>query len=227
MKDVNQKQCSYVVLLMLLGIVLPLESQAQKSIEVGVLGGVAYYNGDINPGKPFVQPKAAYGFLARYNLDNRWALKLSYTYGNIAGSDSISKAVANRNFSFSTSLNELAVTGEFNFWQYSIGSKLHFFTPYIMGGGSFFLYSHKLFNGSVHQNPNKKYSFALIFGYGFKYSLTKKLGLAIEWGMRKTFTNDLDDISTNYTKDWYNFTVVSITYKINFANGQNCRKLKW
>jgi len=92
------------------------------------------------------------------------------------------------------------------------------------------------------RSPYNQYSFAIPFGFGFKYSLTDKFGLTFEWGMRKTFTDYIDDISTTYaddpsviadptqthsaymqrgddqTMDWYNYTGVTITYKFDLRN---------
>jgi hypothetical protein len=265
MKQMNLKQWFTIVFLMLGAALIPLTSQAQTSLEIGVDGGFAYYNGDITPAKPFVQPKPAYGLLARYNFNDRWTVKAAYTQASITGSDSISKAVANRGLFFKTAINELSVTGEFNFWRYSTGSKTNKITPYLMGGGSFFLYTPKSSEGLNLRNagtegqligyenrkPYKSYSFAVIFGMGLKYSLTKKLGLAVEWGMRKTFTDYLDDVSTTYyqnhvvglsdptgthvageqrgnsqNKDWYNFTLLSLTYKLDIQK-ETCNNLKW
>lgn len=36
------------------------------------------------------------------------------------------------------------------------------------------------------------------FGIGFKFNIGKPIGLALEWGMRYTFTDYLDDISSTY-----------------------------
>ncbi len=241
-------------------------AQDNKSIEIGTLGGISYYNGDINPVMPFVQPQPVYGIIGRYNFTDRWAVKVSLSHGSITGNDKFSKAVPNRNLSFKTDINEIAITGEFNFMKYNTGSTMYIFSPYLLGGLSTFQYTPRSLTGINLRNKGtegqiigyrnrkqyKNYSFALIFGFGFKYSLTKKLGFAVEWGMRKTFTDYLDDVSTTYyqnkvkglsdptgthlkgeqrgnskTKDWYNFTTASITYKIDLNKGQNCKKLKW
>ena len=51
-------------------------------------------------------------------------------------------------------------------------------------------------------NPGKnKYSragTAFPFGVGMKYNLNKNIILGLEWGMRKTFTDYLDDVSSTY-----------------------------
>jgi hypothetical protein len=36
------------------------------------------------------------------------------------------------------------------------------------------------------------------FGAGFKLNLSERIDLSMEWGMRKTFTDYLDDVSTVY-----------------------------
>lgn len=50
-------------------------------------------------------------------------------------------------------------------------------------------------------NQLKKYSLTQVgipFGIGFKMNLTERLLIGLEWGMRKTFTDYLDDVSGNY-----------------------------
>ncbi len=210
-------------------MVFPVKMQAQRSIEVGILGGVSYYNGDVYPAKPFVKPQAAYGLLARYNFNDRWTAKASLTHGSITGIGSVN-SVDNTtmvNVNFSTNIDELAFTGEFNFWQYETGNNIRRVSPYLMGGIGFLQY-----NGSSNKENFTGTSATLIFGFGFKYSLTKRLGLAAEWGMRKTLTDNLDDVAYPYAnsfnnKDWYNFTVASITYKINLTHGMSCKSLNW
>ena len=47
----------------------------------------------------------------------------------------------------------------------------------------------------------KKYSlwqFCIPIGFGFKYTIDAKWGIGIEYGMRKTFTDYIDDVSTTY-----------------------------
>ena len=47
----------------------------------------------------------------------------------------------------------------------------------------------------------KKYSlwqFCIPIGFGFKYTIDAKWGVGIEYGMRKTFTDYIDDVSTTY-----------------------------
>jgi hypothetical protein len=206
-----------------LGVVMaivlwPAVLHAQNSLESGISGGYSYYNGDIVPGAPFVMPKTAYGALIRYNYGHRWSAKITYTHAKVAGDDAKTQAVANRNLHFITIINDVSLTGEFNFMEYFTGSKKHKFTPYLTAGAGFFFYKPTSdWNGQVvdlrsigtegqiihydGRKPYKKYNFAAIFGLGFKFSLSKRFGLSAEWRMHKTFTDYLDDVSTTYYLD--------------------------
>ena len=46
--------------------------------------------------------------------------------------------------------------------------------------------------------PYKLTQFGVPFGIGAKISLSKILCVGLEWGMRKTYTDYLDDVSTTY-----------------------------
>lgn len=55
--------------------------------------------------------------------------------------------------------------------------------------------------GTTGYPDRKDYSLtqaSIPFGIGFKFNLGKPIGIGLEWGMRMTFTDYLDDISTTY-----------------------------
>ena len=186
-------------------------SQAQN-LEVGLFGGGSYYMGEFNPGLPFAKTRPSYGISARYSENTRWSFRLSYYRGKVTGADDKLSGVINRDLSFVTTLNDVALVAEFNFWEYFTGSKMDYFTPYLFGGVGIFTYTPKSLDGvklrplgTEGQNigfkgrsPYSKYSFSVPFGFGFKYSLSKRIGLNFEWGMRKTFTDYIDDVSKTY-----------------------------
>lgn len=208
-----------VFFLIMAGMIFPSILHAQSNtLEVGLSGGVSYYNGDIVPGTPFVMPKPAYGVIARYNFSDRWTAKITYTHAKVAGDDAKTEAVKNRNLNFITTIDDISVTGEFNFMQYSTGNNKHKFTPYITAGAGFFFfkpttkYNNQVYdlrslgtegqnNGYDGRKPYKKYNFAAVFGLGFKYSLSKRFGLSAEWCLHRTFTDYLDDVSKTYYLD--------------------------
>ncbi|MBK7214462.1 MAG: outer membrane beta-barrel protein [Bacteroidales bacterium] len=207
-----RKYCIFLLFLLFLSPVL----QAQKTGDLGVFGGVGYYMGDLNPRKLFLTPKPAYGALYRYNLNHRLALQMHYIHGKVEASDAKSKTDLSRNLNFSSTIDEAGVQFEVNFLEYFIGSKLHWWTPYIFGGTSVFFYKpYGNVNGSnvelqpLHtegqgtsaypeRKPYNLYAFSMPFGVGVKMSINKYLGIGAEWGMRKTTTDYLDDVSQSY-----------------------------
>lgn len=176
-----------------------------QTMEVGLFGGGSYYLGDINPGLHFQQTKPAAGIIARYNLDTRWSVRLSALMGKVGGSDEISGKVLDRNLAFESSITEIASVVEFNFYPYVNGSARNYFTPYIFGGASLFLFNPKFNDEKLvdyategQADPYLLHGLAIPFGIGLKYSVSQSIGLGFEWGMRKTFTDYIDDISTDY-----------------------------
>jgi len=196
----------------LLGFLLLISggSYAQE-MEFGAMAGGTYYLGELNPGKQFLFTKPALGGLIRLNLDTRWSFRLQFLHGTLAGDDAVSLANELRNLRFRSRITEVAIIGEFNFLEYFIGSKINYFTPFLFAGPAYFTFNPKapapknneyvelrgLGTEGVEDNY-KLYGVAAVFGFGFRYSVTNRLGLGVEWGMRKTFTDYLDDISTNY-----------------------------
>ena len=204
-------------LLFLLLIFSGLSLNAQKSLEIGLFGGVSYYLGDLNPGFHFRQPDVAYGAVARYNINPRWAMKVSIYRGSIKGDDATTKTNVDRNLGFESKITDFSYILELNFFDYVTGSTSNFLTPYIFVGISAFLFNPTSGGGDLKdmgtegqnigydgRSPYKVFSFAIPFGIGFKYSLNKRLGFAFEWGMRKTFTDYLDDVSKTYYLDGQN-----------------------
>ncbi len=249
-----------------------------QSTEIGIFLGGSYYLGDLNPYMHFNRfTRPAAGLLYRINLHSRLSLKAIASLGAIQGDDAFSRNEShrNRNLSFKSKIMEFAVEGEFNFLPFVIGSKkLAISTPYVFGGIAVFRFNpmglldntwHALQPlGTEGQNSAftdlKSYSltqFAIPFGAGLKINAGKKIGINFEWGIRKTFTDYLDDVSGKYanaaliasekgavaaalsdksltqeggsnagrqrgnsfTKDWYAFAGVMITFKL--KNKQN------
>jgi len=203
-----------IFVLLLFLFIITFQGFSQKSMEFGLFGGGAFYLGDLNPGKPFLQSQLAYGLVGRYNINNRWALRLNVMRGSVKADDEVSKANLERQLSFESNITEVSAMAELNFFDYVTGSTRNYVTPYIFAGLGFFMFNPKVDDvelksmGTEGQNVGfdgrkayKTFSLAMPFGIGFKYSLTKKLGFAFEWGMRKTLTDYLDDVSKTYYLD--------------------------
>ena len=193
--------------------------RTKKSVEVGLFLGGSYYIGDLNPTRHFSQStKPAGGALIRYNVSHRLSLRGSAFYGNIAAYDGFSSSAyqQQRNLNFRSSLVEASAQFEFNFLNYEIGNDKERFSPYIFGGLGVFRFDPEgEYNGewirlrplstegqglagSAVKKTYSKFQISLPFGVGVKVNLAKNLALSLEWGMRKTFTDYLDDLSTRY-----------------------------
>ncbi|HSG68275.1 MAG TPA: DUF6089 family protein [Bacteroidales bacterium] len=197
------------ILIILLGASLGLS--AQKTLEVGLFGGGSYYLGDLNPGYHFLNTKPAYGLVARFNLDSRWTVRLTGYRGDITGDDNVTGAVESRGLYFDSQVTDFSAVIELNFLNYITGSTRNFVAPYIFGGLGVFMFDPRADGvalrdlGTEGQNigfdGRSRYqttAVAVPFGFGFKYSLNKRLAFAFEWGLRKTFTDYIDDVSTTY-----------------------------
>ncbi len=215
-----------------IGLFIALTSSAQRkkrSAEVGVFLGGSYYIGEINPTAHLNQfTKPAGGFVFRYNMNSRLSARLNFLAGSIEGHDSFSNsdAAIQRNLNFKSPINELSVQLEFNFFDYQIGNEKRKFSPYLFLGIAGFKFNPQgqLDNGNwVALQPlgtegqgleggasKKKYKLiqlSIPFGVGAKANLSKNIGISFEWGMRKTFTDYLDDVSKKY----YDPTVLAAT----------------
>ncbi len=184
--------------------------------ELGVFGGASYYIGDLNPQCHLLQSQPAFGILYRYNINNRMAVRLHGLFGSIEAADSITKSNEERNLSFQSPLMEIGTQFELSYKKFQIGSDKHHFTPYLFVGAAFYKFKPQgLYNGDWYSlqalgtegqgttaYPNRKtYSlagFSIPFGMGLKLGLGGSTVVGFEWGLRKTFTDYLDDVSTTY-----------------------------
>ncbi|OFX59329.1 MAG: hypothetical protein A2046_12985 [Bacteroidetes bacterium GWA2_30_7] len=206
-------------------------SFAQRKVDLGILAGVNYYQGEFNQSIPFYSPNFAAGILFRYNIDSRYAIRMSINMGALSGSDS--KSTSNyqnkRNLSFSTSLIDYTLQGEFNFFEFVPEDEKKRITPYVAAGFTFF----------IANNVPKPYQVAIPFGLGYKYYINQKFSIGAEWKYYKTFTDYIDLVSGNKTnnnepnylnkqignshqKDWYSLASIFFTYKIKTKKNIPC-----
>ncbi len=211
-----------------------------QDIEVGLTGGGCYYLGDLNPGKHFMNTQLAYGVLVRYNIDNRWSVKLSAMRGTVKGDAAQSTFLPDRQLTFSSYVMDISAVGEFNFFPYFTGSKRNWVTPYVYGGFGIFFFNPISADGSelknlgtegqnVGYNGRKPYStvsFGFPFGIGVKMSLARKLGLQIYWELHKTVTDYLDDVSTTYPDYRNKYSDPTGTYSEGMQRG-NAKNQDW
>jgi hypothetical protein len=194
---------------------LSLAAHAQKSgqtdFELGVSGGTSWYNGDLNPTVHFGRNymNRAFGLSLRRNLNQRFALRWQLNYGEVGANDIFANTSfrRNRNLNFSSPIIEFSNTIEFNFLPWDALVDKYRFSPYSFIGlsGFYFNPSTEVENSIFELQPNategkdySRYNVAVPFGFGFKLAITDRLLLSAEWGLRRTFTDYLDDVSAFY-----------------------------
>lgn len=207
----------FVILFLIKGMSMHSQVFNQYS-EMGFFCGESSYQGDLNPGNPFYMVSLAGGAFYRYNTSQRFSMRFQGTYGQIKAADENTNVSYQliRNLSFRSVIIEASSIMEFNFFPYETGNPNCIATPYLFAGlGGFFFDPHANIDDEwialrplgtegqgLTEYPNrKKYSRAQIcvpFGMGLKMNAGKKISFSLEWGIRKTFTDYLDDVSTTY-----------------------------
>lgn len=209
-----------ITLLIALLIVISTNAQqrtfASKS-ELGVFMGGSYYTGELNRMGHFQQMDFAGGVLYRFNVNPRFSLRFNLFYGNVNGDDSKSPYAyqQNRNLHFKSPITELATGFEFNYFQYEISSKQFWITSYMFGGiGGFQMNPQAKYNGEWMElrplgtegqgsrlSNEERYSLTQLcipMGIGVKFNVANRVAISFEYGLRKTFTDYIDDVSGNY-----------------------------
>lgn len=200
---------------------LPHNSYAQKH-EAGIGIGGFNYTGDLVRDFAVRHTRPGFGLLYRRNFNDHLSLRGAFQGGWIAGSDTppYDALAQQRDTAFSTSIAELSAVMEYHFLDWKNNIRLLRWTPY------FFIGAGVSFQGA-HVAQTESYSRTqpvIPFGIGFKYMVTPVWVLALEGGVRKTFTDYIDNISggdptvrnfeygNRYTNDWYYYIGISLSY---------------
>lgn len=205
---------SYILLTLLLISTSLLSQQKRRNFrqhEVGILVGGSYYIGDLNPTKQFFLTQPAAGLFYRFTPNYRYAFRGGVNFGNIMGDDSQSDNAdqVQRNLNFKSQIIEFNAVAEFNFLEYRISNNKYKFTSYLFLGLDVFSFKPRAQMGNfwidlqpLHtEGQTKGYKLtqiAIPFGVGVKMNVSKQVGIGLEWGPRKTFTDYLDDVSGTY-----------------------------
>ncbi|HLX93667.1 MAG TPA: DUF6089 family protein [Puia sp.] len=189
---------------------------AQGLFQVGIMGGGSGYAGDLTNNN--LSLKTIYGgggVQVRYIFGDYVAVRGGINLTKVGAKDKESgdSAIIGRNLSFETNILEVYGVGELNL----LSPELFSIYPYLFGGLGFFHFNPYAYDNSgkkVYLRPlstegeglpgtgKKMYSLNQIcipFGAGFKWNLNEDFTIGFEIGVRKIFTDYLDDVSTRYT----------------------------
>ena len=170
------------------------------------------------------RPSAQLGY--RYKFKKRWAVKAGIYWQLVSGSDRLTKEPfrQNRNLSFRSNIYEISGQAEYYFTKEQVGRhykiknakgmKNFNLQGYLfLGFGGFFFNPKAEYNGKwvalqplgtegqgLPGGPKKysRFSFCIPYGFGVKNALNSEFSIGLEVGMRKTFTDYIDDVSGVY-----------------------------
>ena len=194
---------------------------------LGDLGGANQIGTHYFKDFEWVETRPAICIGMRYKLTEFFALKSALTFGQMRGDDKLTDYTYRnyRNLSFKSNILEFATQFEASFYREQLGHRYRL--RGIKGQKGFELYSYGFLGlGAFYFNPQgqdkngnwvslqplgtegqglvptrQKYNRVQIcipIGIGFKYTINQKWGIGIEYGLRYTFTDYIDDVSTTY-----------------------------
>jgi len=186
-------------------------SSSQK-LNVNLFLGTSNYEGDLQSNFfTFTLPGLALGAGLSYQVSDRLYIRTGLTFASVQADDKKNPKVFFRNLNFKSSIQEFHVAGEYylfnlddtKFSPYFFGGvAVYRFNPYTTdtSGTKYFLQPLSTEGQGFDQGrtPYSLTQFSIPFGGGIKYALTNNIKIGVEVGMRKLFTDYLDDVSTSY-----------------------------
>jgi len=200
------KKC-FIIILISIGF-----SARSQNFFTTAFGGLSNYQGDIQDNAfTLLRSKPAWGLGLMFELNNRMLIRADFTAGKIYGDDRYSKKNRARNLSFRSDIAEFSIGFEyvlFNLYEYKVspyafaGVGIFKFSPYVNApNGSKIILSELDTEGQGFFAGRTKYKLRQVcipFGGGLQWAITDNKRLALVVGIRKTFTDYLDDVSTTY-----------------------------
>jgi len=207
-----------------------LPAKGQKH-EIGLGIGGLNYSGDLASFPNFGMSRPAINGFYRLNFSPVVSMRSSLLFGQLAGKESGkgNAAVGNaRQGAFEASLNQLALTFEYNFFNYKSAGKRgnSRISPYFTTGLSVFNFEHHSLTTTDKVDARYALQFAIPVGLGLKYRIKNRVNFNAEFIANKTFTDYLDGtssspsktatsvkyISNPLTSDWFYYLGVSLSY---------------
>jgi len=192
---------------------------AGQFLEAGLNAGVSNYRGDLSNNSVSLYLKetnASAGIFASYHFNDIIALRIGGQFAIISGSDANapSEEIRSRNLDFRSIIGEGHLAGEFyipGYQPYNLSRPL---SPYLFVGiaGTYFnpqtdfegeTVSLQALGTEGQGMPGfdpryRKFAFSVPFGLGVKFAVTDKLNVGLELGLRRSFSDYLDDVSGSY-----------------------------
>ncbi len=207
--------------LVLLGLFVHSLSAQSSYLEIGGRVGGANYLGDLTPSSFLTsigETGVHAGIFGRFHFNEELTFRIGGNFGMIGADDARSLdskgARRRRNLSFRSYIAELEVGAQYNLLPYRPLHLKKRFSPYFFVGIAIFRFNPQAYyQGDWHNlqpmgtegqglpGYHSKYKLTQVcipFGWALKYAFTDNLNITLEYGLRKTFTDYLDDTSGLY-----------------------------
>ena len=197
------------------------QDDTEYRLEAGAGLGMTSYEGDFNGSiAKNMQPSLA--LIAKYRMNPRSAWAASITYGKLEGKNT-DIAMQPQNYSFSSTLTDVTVRYEYNFWPYGTGREYFGakrMAPFLALG-----------LGMTYANDNKTVTAVnLPLGFGVKVKVAERLNLTADWTMHFSGSDKLDGMKDPYginssgmfkNTDCYSTIQIALTYDL-WAKCKTC-----
>jgi opacity protein-like surface antigen len=221
--------------------------------EVGIVGGLFVYQGDLTPSAAgdFKTSRPGFGIFATRNINRNLAIRFQLLRGGLKGDDAKYDNPAwrqQRNFNFKSPVTELS--GSFVWHLLGLQANeagIINFSPYFFGGLGYsflkikrdyssFNYTHFAGETGVltglaedvnHKLPKGIFEFPV--GAGVRYGINEKLSFNLEGTYRLTSTDYLDGFSQAANparNDHFHTLTVGLIYSFGKRNKWDCPKIR-
>jgi hypothetical protein len=230
-----------LLMVFLIGFVV-FEAQGQSSVDIGFFGGAGTYFGDMTKTEWQKSINPAYGAFMRFNFNPRYGLRFNVLNGSIGAEGEFDSQTWNpdpldKYWAFDKNVLDISLQFEFNYFKYIVGDKETPYSTYLFAGFGMQSYKYTIQYNAIPIDGSE-ITPTIPFGLGFKFNLSKRIGLGIETGFRKTFSDKLDNLDdplsyqiTNgavvtemkytdqyHNNDWTTYTGIHLVYKLFYGN---------
>ncbi len=184
---------------------------SQTHFYASLFAGAANYKGDLGRSSVITNARGVWGFGMVFEWNHRMLIRTEMNSGNVSGSDKFDSRTRSRNLDFTSKITEFSLLYEyvlFDLYEYKvspyafIGVGTFKFSPYTKDrNGKVVFLAEQSTEGQGFYKDRKDYKLqkvAIPFGGGMQWALSQTKRIALEVGIRKTFTDYLDDVSTTY-----------------------------
>lgn len=217
---------------------LAIKSLAQPSVDIGVFGGAGTYLGDMTKVDFQKSINPAYGGFVRFNFNPRYALRFNVINGTIGAEGEFDYQPLNPDptdilWNFNKNVLDISLNFEWNYLKYIVGDKETHWSTFISGGVGIQTYKY-----TIDGIDGSEIAPTIPFGLGVKYNLSRRWGIGLEGGMRKSFSDKLDNlddplsymdesvtpnVQIKYTdqfhnNDWTAYLGIHLVYKLIYGN---------